>query len=81
MPFSTWSLAKLADFLVAEGVVDDISQEGLKELLRKDEVSFPGVLRGLFSILVVRSWSTALIVGRTAAVHGGHASKICPPVL
>jgi transposase len=25
LPFSTWSLAKLADFLVAEGVVDDIS--------------------------------------------------------
>jgi transposase len=29
LPFSTWSLAKLADFLVAEGVVDDISHEGL----------------------------------------------------
>jgi hypothetical protein len=28
LPFSTWSLAKLADFLVAEGVVDDISHEG-----------------------------------------------------
>ncbi|MFI9366189.1 helix-turn-helix domain-containing protein [Kitasatospora sp. NPDC053057] len=27
LPFSTWSLAKLADFLVAEGVVDDISHE------------------------------------------------------
>jgi transposase len=24
LPFSTWSLAKLADFLVAEGVIDDI---------------------------------------------------------
>jgi len=30
LPFSTWSLAKLADFLVAEGVVDDISHEGLR---------------------------------------------------
>jgi hypothetical protein len=29
LPFSTWSLAKLAEFLVAEGVVDDISHEGL----------------------------------------------------
>ncbi|MGH3378323.1 MAG: helix-turn-helix domain-containing protein [Actinoallomurus sp.] len=28
LPFSTWSLTKLADFLVAEGVVDDISHEG-----------------------------------------------------
>ena len=28
LPFSTWSLARLADFLVAEGVVDDISHEG-----------------------------------------------------
>ena len=34
LPFSTWSLAKLADFLVAEGVVDDISHEGLRVLLR-----------------------------------------------
>jgi hypothetical protein len=31
LPFSTWSLAKLAGFLVAEGVVDDISHEGHKE--------------------------------------------------
>ena len=28
LPFSRWSLAKLADFLVAEGVVEDISHEG-----------------------------------------------------
>src|SRR3954469_21870399 len=27
LPFSTWSLSKLADFLVAEGVVEDISHE------------------------------------------------------
>src|ERR1044071_8411250 len=32
LPFSTWSLAKLAAFLVAEGVVDDISHEGLRAL-------------------------------------------------
>jgi len=43
LPFSTWSLAKLADFLVAEGVVDDISHEGLRELLRKEEVSFQAI--------------------------------------
>jgi transposase len=40
LPFSTWSLAKLADFLVAEGVVDDISHEGLRVLLRQEQVSF-----------------------------------------
>jgi transposase len=28
LPFSTWSLAKLADFLVGEGVVEDISERG-----------------------------------------------------
>ena len=33
LPFSTWSLSKLAEFLVAEGVVDDISHEGLHVLL------------------------------------------------
>src|SRR5436189_3828120 len=41
LPFSTWSLAKLADYLVAEGVVDDISHEGLRVLLREQGVSFP----------------------------------------
>ena len=40
LPFSTWSLAKLADFLVAEGVVDDISHEGLRMLLREEGVTF-----------------------------------------
>jgi hypothetical protein len=40
LPFSTWSLTKLAEFLVAEGVVDNISHEGLRDLLRKEGVSF-----------------------------------------
>ena len=40
LPFSTWSLTKLTEFLVAEGVVDDISHEGLRDLLRKAGVSF-----------------------------------------
>jgi transposase len=40
LPFSVWSLAKLADFLVAEGVVDDISHEGLRVLLRAEGVTF-----------------------------------------
>ena len=42
LPFSTWSLSKLADYLVAQGVVDDISHEGLRQLLRDEGVSFPG---------------------------------------
>ena len=33
-------MAKLADFLVAEGVVEDISHEGLRALLREQGVSF-----------------------------------------
>jgi len=41
LPFSTWSLSKLADYLVARGVVDDISHEGLRVLLRDEGVSFP----------------------------------------
>ena len=40
LPFSTWSLSKLAEFVVAEGVVDDISHEGLRSLLREEGVSF-----------------------------------------
>ncbi|XVQ90089.1 helix-turn-helix domain-containing protein [Microbispora siamensis] len=43
LPFSRWSLIKLADFLVAEGVVEDISHEGLRELLRAEGVSFQAV--------------------------------------
>jgi transposase len=40
LPFSTWSLSKLTEFLVAEGVVDDISHEGLRQVLREEGVSF-----------------------------------------
>src|SRR5829696_2579797 len=40
LPFSTWSLSRLAEFVVAEGVVDDISHEGLRALLREEGVSF-----------------------------------------
>jgi hypothetical protein len=39
LPFSAWSLAKLAEFLVAEGVVDEISHEGLRMLLRGEGVT------------------------------------------
>ena len=42
-PFATWSLAKLADYLVSEEVVDDISHEGLRQLLREEGVSFQAV--------------------------------------
>jgi transposase len=39
LPYATWSLTKLADFLVAEGEVDDISPEGLRGLLRAEGVA------------------------------------------
>jgi transposase len=42
-PFATWSLAKPCDYLVAEGVVTDISHEGLRQLLREEGVSFQAV--------------------------------------
>jgi len=38
-PFATWSLAKLADYLVAEEVVDDISHEGLRLLLDRSPLA------------------------------------------
>lgn len=40
LALSTWSLPQLAEFLVAEGVVDDISHEGLRALLREEGVTF-----------------------------------------
>ena len=39
LPFSAWSLSKLAEFLVAEGVAGDISNEGLRVLLRQEGVT------------------------------------------
>ena len=43
LPFSVWSLSKLAEFLVAEGVVEDISHEDLRALLCEEGVSFQRV--------------------------------------
>ena len=40
LPFSAWSLWGLAEFLVAYGVVNDISHEGLRTLLREEGVTF-----------------------------------------
>src|ERR1017187_8026548 len=40
LPFSTWSMAKLADFLVAGGVVEATSHEARRVLLRQEGVSF-----------------------------------------
>ena len=42
LPFSTWSLSKLAEFLVAEGVVDDISHEGLRICSARKASPFSG---------------------------------------
>jgi transposase len=39
LPFSTWSLAKLAEFLVAEGWSTITSHEGLRVLLHQQGVS------------------------------------------
>ncbi|GAB3180652.1 IS630 family transposase [Streptomyces incanus] len=40
LPFSACSLAELTDPLAAEGVVDDISHEGLRALLREEACRF-----------------------------------------
>lgn len=42
-PFAAWSLSKLADYVVAEGVLTDISHEGLRRLLREEGVRFQAV--------------------------------------
>jgi transposase len=68
LPFSTWSLAKLADFLVAEGVVDDISIERLREILRAEGVSSQRI----------KTWKTSRelpSVPRTSGVRWSAASR------
>jgi hypothetical protein len=42
-PFASWGLSKLADYLVAEGVVTDIPHECLRQLLREENVRFQAV--------------------------------------
>jgi transposase len=76
-PFATWSLSKLADYLVAEGVVTDISHEGLRQLLRQEGVRF----------LAVRTWKRSndpdfqakrdRIVELYARAEAGEAVVIC----
>lgn len=84
LPFSTWSLSKLADYLVAQGVVEDISHEGLRVLLRDQGVS----------LQAVKTWKTstdpdyeakknrvvelyAIADGKTAPRHGDPSVVIC----
>ena len=76
-PFATWSLSKLADYLVAEGVVTDISHEGLRKLLREEGVRFQAL----------RSWKRSTdpnfaakrdrIVELYALAQAGEAVVIC----
>lgn len=76
-PFSTWSLSKLADYLVAEGVVTDISHEGLRQLLIQEGVRFQAV----------RTWKRSndpdfepkrdRIVGLYELAEAGEAVVIC----
>ena len=40
LPVSTWSLPELAEFLVAEGVVEDIGRPGPRRLLNEEGVPF-----------------------------------------
>ena len=46
LPFSTWSLTKLAEHLVEKEVVEDISHEGLRKLLDAEGVSFQRIRPG-----------------------------------
>jgi transposase len=70
LPFSTWSLSKLADFLVAEGVVDDISHEGLRALLRDEDVSFQAVKTFKASTDPDYNAKTARVLGLYAVAAG-----------
>lgn len=40
LPFSTWSLSKPGEFLVSDGVVDDISHGGLRDLSARGRPGF-----------------------------------------
>lgn len=40
LPFSTWSLSKLAEYLVAAGVIASISRESVRQILRAGGISW-----------------------------------------
>jgi len=67
LPFSTWSLARLAEFLVAEGVVDDISHEGLRILLRL----------GSGTCSPPASWARTNSTGTSSCARPGPSSLPC----
>ncbi len=69
LPFS-WSLAKLADFVVAEGVVDDISHEGLRVLLREEGVTFARLARRAAGLRAARrTQATSAAKAASAATY------------
>ncbi|MEE1839314.1 hypothetical protein PUR30_06060 [Streptomyces sp. JV190] len=76
LPCSAWSLVKLSDFLVAGGMVDDISNEGPRAPLREESVSFPRV----------KTWKTSRDpvggrwAGPSAAEAAATAALTPPPV-
>jgi len=67
LPFSTWSLAKLAEFLVAEGVVEDISHQGLRTLLRQQGVTFQ-------RLKTWKAWARTSCTGTSTRARPGLAS-------
>ena len=73
-PFSIWSLFKLADYLVEEGVVEDISHERLRTMLREQGVSFqrirPGRNRLTLTTRPRRSGCSTCMRWRTASANG-----------
>jgi transposase len=81
LPFSAWSLAKLAEFVVAEGWPGDISHEGLRVLLREQEAagSNPAIPTGVMSQDIgmtpnprYGSGCWGLVAGGPCAIGRGH---------
>lgn len=84
LPFSTWSLSKLAEFLVAEGVVDDISHEGLRVLLREEGVSFQKVIScgaAAFSVRHTPLRLTSMVSSQSSSVRSHNAPRVQIPWL
>src|SRR4051812_21440464 len=76
-PFATWSLSKLADSLVAEGVATDVSHEGLRGLLREEGVRFQAVRTCKRSNDPDLEAKRDRIVERYALADAGDAVVIC----
>jgi transposase len=68
LPFSVWSLSKLAEYLVAAGVIDAVSRESVRQILRAAGISWQAT----------KTWKASNDPDHTCARSSLSTRTICP---